>query len=65
MSWLKSSLESKINPRCFWASADCILLWASYEIQKSVGGTSILLGAVENDFQLVTQEESWEIACNL
>ena len=26
MCWLKSSLESKINPRCFSAGADCILL---------------------------------------
>ena len=26
MCWLKSSLESKMSPRCFWAEIDCILL---------------------------------------
>ena len=38
---------------------------ACYEIKKSVGRTLVLLGAAENDFQLVIQKESYEIASDL
>ena len=41
------------------------LFWTCYEIKKSVGRTFDILGAVENDFQLVIQKESYEIVSDL
>ena len=41
------------------------VIQSATKLKNLLDGHSILLGGVENDFQLVIQKESYETACDL